>query len=221
MAGALAAPWAMPAMMAATEAGGAGMAAAAAAEAAAAALASGVATSAIPGIASTAAGSAIPGAALPAMQAAGTQGLAGTMGSGGLPGIEAMYAQMGGGPTAGSMFANSFGTQLPGSAGFKAMADTAMTTAPWLKQLAYQAQPITKALGNANKGWQLGQKLLGPQPAQAQAQRPMAPAAPPPIQPMSGNFQKLPSPAQLQAYQRYKNRKRMMEMAGEQGGMMT
>src|SRR5512139_920632 len=87
-------PVVIPAMLTATEAGGAGMAAAAAAEAAAAALASGVATSAIPGIAATAAGSAVPGAAIPAMNAAGTQGLAGAMG--GLPPVvDAMAGQSG------------------------------------------------------------------------------------------------------------------------------
>ena len=217
---AFAAPVAVPAMLAATEAGGAGMAAAAAAEAAAPLLAAGMtASQALPVVAS-AAGSAVPGMAAPAMTAAGTQGLAGAMGPG-MPAIEQMFAQMGGGGTAGEMFGNAFGgNQLAGSAGFKGMADTAMSAMPWYKNLAYQAQPFTSALKKAGNAYQMGSKFGNALAGQQQgAQRQIQPPAPAPqINPMPQQTQRTPTPVELLAWRRAQQRKRMM---GQPGGMMS
>src|SRR5512139_3662476 len=145
-------PVVIPAMMAATEAGGAGMAAAAAAEAAAAATAAGLAGSAIPGIAASAAGSALPGAAIPAMQAAGTQGgLAAAMGN---------YAPVftAGVDTAGlagpSGSGTVMGTVLPGM-----NQGANLLTTPFAKAI----DTLGPGLKRASSGWQLGQKLMGGQ----------------------------------------------------------
>ena len=190
-------PVVIPAMMAATEAGGAGMAAAAAAEAAAAASAAGLGASAIPGIAATAAGSAVPGAALPAMAATGTQGgLAGAMGTY-APVVDAMAGQSG-----------------PVLAGMNQGAN--LLTTPFAKFID-TVGPMARKAGSAYQmGSKFGNALAGQQQG---AQRPLQPPAPAPqINPMPQQMQRTPTPVELLAWRRAQQRKRMM---GDQGGMMS
>jgi hypothetical protein len=202
-------PVVIPAMMAATEAGGAGMAAAAAAEAAAAASAAGLGASAIPGIAATAAGSAVPGAALPAMAATGTQGgLAGAMGT---------YAPVftAGVDTAGLAGPGGTGTVM-GSVlpGMNQSAN--LLTTPFAKFIDTMG-PMARKAGNAYQmGSKFGNALTGQQQA---AQRQIQPPAPAPAIPqMPQQTQRTPTPVELLAWRRAQQRKRMM---GQSGGMMS
>jgi len=198
----------MPAMLAATEAGGAGMAAAAAAEAAAPLLAAGMAASEALPIAATAAGSAVPGAAVPAMTAAGTQGLAGAMGN-----LAPVFTA--GVDTAGLVGPGGTGTvmgsMLPGM-----NQGANLLTTPFAKFID-TVGPMARKAGSAYQmGSKFGNALAGQQQG---AQRPLQPPAPAPqINPMPQQMQRTPTPVELLAWRRAQQRKRMM---GDQGGMMS